>query len=357
MDMNEKRLLGKGVAALVLWTAVYAANDSLAAWLTYGLLGLAPESTAGGAVRFFVYDTVKILLLLGLMVYGVAFARAGLRTERLRARLAGTRRGVGYALGAAFGAVTPFCSCSSIPLFVGFTTAKIPFGITMSFLITSPMINEIAVIMLGSLLGWPFALAYVATGMLAGIAGGLFMDAIRADRWLRPLAKPKPGLVELRPICACGAAPSPRPSWEERHRFALGETRNIFRKVAPWAVAGVGVGALLHGYVPEAWVVEHLGAGQWWTVPVAAAAGIPLYANVTGVVPVLESLLLKGVPAGTALAFCLGTVAVSLPELLMLRQVMRGKLLALFLGVLFVFCTLAGWLFNATPLLSLSGTL
>lgn len=357
MDMNEKRLLGKGVAALVLWTAVYAANDSLAVWLTYGLLGLAPESTAGGAVHFFVYDTVKILLLLGLMVYGVAFARAGLRTERLRARLAGTRRGVGYALGAAFGAVTPFCSCSSIPLFVGFTTAKIPFGITMSFLITSPMINEIAVIMLGSLLGWPFALAYVATGMLAGIAGGLFMDAIRADRWLRPLAKPKPGLVELRPICACGTAPSPRPSWEERHRFALGETRNIFRKVAPWAVAGVGVGALLHGYVPEAWVVEHLGAGQWWTVPAAAAAGIPLYANVTGVVPVLESLLLKGVPAGTALAFCLGTVAVSLPELLMLRQVMRGKLLALFLGVLFVFCTLAGWLFNATPLLSLSGTL
>ena len=127
--------------------------------------------------------------------------------------------------------------------------------------------------------------------------------------------------------------------------------------MAPWAVAGVGVGALLHGYVPEAWVVEHLGAGQWWTVPAAAAAGIPLYANVTGVVPVLESLLLKGVPAGTALAFCLGTVAVSLPELLMLRQVMRGKLLALFLGVLFVFCTLAGWLFNATPLLSLSGTL
>ncbi len=355
--MGEKRLLIKGIAAFILWTAAYAANDSLVAWLTSNVPGLAPDSTAGGAARFFVYDTVKILLLLGLMVYGVAFARAGLRTERLRAKLAGARRGVGYALGAAFGAVTPFCSCSSIPLFVGFTTAKIPFGITMAFLITSPMINEVAVVMLGGLLGWPFALAYVATGALAGIAGGLFMDAIRAERWLMPLAKPKPGLVELRPRCACGEMPSMRLSWEDRHRFALAETRNIFRKVAPWAVAGVGVGALLHGYVPESWVAEHLGAGQWWTVPAAAAAGIPLYANVTGVVPVLESLLLKGVPAGTALAFCLGTVAVSLPEMLMLRQVMRWKLLALFLGVLFLFCTLAGWLFNAAPLSALSESL
>ena len=178
--MNQIGFWGKGAAAVAAWIAAYTINQPLAEWLAYGLFGLAPGGSAGGAVSFFIYDTIKILLLLVFMVYGVAFFRAGLQTERLRARLAGTRRGFGYLLGAGFGAVTPFCSCSSIPLFLGFTTAGIPFGITMSFLITSPMINEIAVILLGGLLGWPFALAYVCTGLLAGIAGGIIMDAAGA---------------------------------------------------------------------------------------------------------------------------------------------------------------------------------
>lgn len=347
--MNQIGFWGKGAAAVAAWIAAYTINQPLAEWLAYGLFGLAPGGSAGGAVSFFIYDTIKILLLLVFMVYGVAFFRAGLQTERLRARLAGTRRGFGYLLGAGFGAVTPFCSCSSIPLFLGFTTAGIPFGITMSFLITSPMINEIAVILLGGLLGWPFALAYVCTGLLAGIAGGIIMDAAGAGRWLKPLLRRKPELQELRPSCACGAILPTRISLEGRHRFALAETRSIFRRVAPWVVIGVGVGALLHGYVPDEWVVTHLGKGQWWTVPLAVVAGIPLYANVTGIVPILESLLLKGVPAGTALAFCMGTVVVSLPEILMLRQIMRWKLIALFLAVLLVFCTAAGWLFNGLP--------
>lgn len=345
--MNAKgwRHAAKGGAALLLWLLLYEANPHASAWLAHDALGLARGSAAGEAANFFFYDTVKILLLLALMVYGVAFARAGLQTERIRERLAGAKRGLGYLLGAAFGAATPFCSCSSIPLFVGFTTARIPLGITMSFLIASPMINEIAVVLLGGLLGWPFALAYVAVGLLAGMAGGAIMDAVGAERWLQPLATPQGGLTELRPVRAL-TLPS-RITLEGRHRFALRETRSIFRKVAPWVVIGVGLGALLHGFVPEEWVVRHLGAGQWWTVPLAVIAGVPLYANVTGIVPILESLLMKGVPAGTALAFCMGTVAVSLPELLMLRQVMRWRLLALFVGVLAAFCTLAGWLFNA----------
>lgn len=345
--MNTKgwRQAGKGGAALLLWLLLYGANPHVSAWLAHDALGLARGSATGEAVNFFFYDTVKILLLLAIMVYGVAFARAGLQTERIREKLAGAKRGLGYLFGAVFGAVTPFCSCSSIPLLVGFTTARIPLGITMSFLIASPMINEIAVVLLGGLLGWPFAAAYVAVGLLAGILGGAIMDAVGAERWLQPLAAPHGGLTELRPIRAL-TLPS-RITLEGRHRFALHETRSIFRKVAPWVVIGVGLGALLHGFVPEEWVVRHLGAGQWWTVPLAVIAGVPLYANVTGIVPILESLLLKGVPAGTALAFCMGTVAVSLPELLMLRQVMRWRLLALFVGVLAVFCTLVGWLFNA----------
>ena len=350
--MNRLLFWGKRAAFLVVWGLAYAANQPVSAWLVFDLLGFAPGGRAGEAVAFFLYDTVKILLLLGIMVYGVAFVRAGLDPERFRARLAGTRRGVGYLLGAGLGAVTPFCSCSSIPLFVGFTTAGLPFGISMAFLITSPILNEMAFVLLGGLLGWPFALAYALTGILAGVAGGFLMDALGAERWLQPLVR-KPVLRELRPACACGTPLAARISPGGRDAFARAETRSLFRKVAPWVVVGVGVGALLHGYVPEAWVTEHLGAGQWWSVPLAVLAGMPLYANVTGIVPIMESLLLKGVPAGTALAFCISTVAVSLPEVLMLRQVMRGKLLLLFLGVVLTCCTLAGWLFNAVPFASL----
>lgn len=342
--MNDGRipLWGKGAAAFALWIAAYTLNPHASAWLTHELLGLDRGAATGEAVNFFLYDTVKILLLLALMVYLMAFWRAGLQTERLRAKLAGTKRGLGYLLGAVFGAVTPFCSCSSIPLFLGFTTAGLPLGIAMSFLIASPMINEIAVVLLGGLLGWPFAAAYVAAGLLAAVAGGAIMDALKAERWLRR-PEQKPGLTELRPLRGL----PPRITFEGRHRFALSECRSIFRRVGPWVVAGVGIGALLHGFVPEEWVTERLGSGRWWTVPLAVAAGVPLYANVTGIVPVLESLLLKGVPTGTALAFCMSTVAVSLPELLMLRQVMRPRLLALFIAVLAVFCTFTGWLLNA----------
>lgn len=334
-------LWAKGAAALLVWGAAYALNPHASAWLV-AALGLEAGTTAGEAVHFFVYDTVKILLLLAFMVYLMAFLRAGLQADRLREKLSSANRGLGYLLGAAFGAVTPFCSCSSIPLFLGFTTAGIPLGIALSFLIASPMINEIAVILLGGLLGWPFATAYVAVGILAGVAAGALADAVGAERWVRGPAN-KPGLTELRPLRGLPVRITP----EGRHRFALNECRTIFRRVAPWVIVGVGLGALLHGFVPEQWVTERLGSGQWWTVPLAVIAGVPLYANVTGIVPILESLLMKGVPAGTALAFCMSTVAVSLPELLMLRQVMRGRLLALFVGVLAVFCTLAGWFFNA----------
>lgn len=338
-------LWAKGVSALLLWSAAYALNPYASARLVEAL-GLEASTTAGEAVHFFVYDTVKILLLLAFMVYAMAFLRAGLQTERLREKLSGTKRGLGYLLAAVFGAVTPFCSCSSIPLFLGFTTAGIPLGIAMSFLIASPMINEIAVVLLGGLLGWTFAAAYVVVGILAGIAAGALADALKAERWLRDPAQ-KPGFTELRPLRGLPL----RITMEGRHRFALNECRNIFRKVGPWVIVGVGLGALLHGFVPEQWVTERLGTGRWWTVPLAVAAGVPLYANVTGIVPVLESLLLKGVPVGTALAFCMSTVAVSLPELLMLRQAMRPRLLALFVGVLAAFCTLAGWLFNVFPFL------
>lgn len=332
----------------MLWTGVYLGLEPFARLLTRRVPGLAEGSSAAAALEFFLYDTGKILLLLLLMVYGMGWLRAGLDVERVRAALSGRRRLLGYALGAGFGAVTPFCSCSSIPLFLGFSTAGIPMGITLAFLITSPLINEIAVVLLWGLLGAKLTMIYVLAGLGAGMAGGWIMDCLHAERWLqagltaggRPHA-PDPALSALRP----------RLNWYGRHCFAAKETRDIFRRVWRWIVIGVGLGALLHGYVPEDWFAAHLGAGQWWSVPAAVAVGLPLYTNVTGIVPVMESLLCKGLPVGTTLAFCMSSVGASLPELLMLRQVMRPRLLALFLAVLLVLFTLLGWLLNGAQLL------
>ncbi len=340
--VDRLRYFGTGALVFAIWTGCYLVIEPLARLLTQAVPGLSDRAAA--ALEFFLYDTAKILLLLLLMVYVIGWLRAGLHVERVRDFLAGRRRVLGYVLGAGFGAITPFCSCSSIPLFLGFTTSGIPVGITLAFLITSPLINEIAVVLLWGLLGWKLTLVYVLAGLGAGIIGGWFMDVLRAERWLQDY---------LKESIASGAAQRPagaeqrKMGLRERHLFASGETRSIFRRVWRWVIIGVGLGALLHGYVPEAWFAEHLGAGQWWSVPAAVAVGIPLYTNVTGIVPVMESLLLKGLPVGTTLAFCMSAVAASLPEVLMLRQVMRGKLLALFLGTLLVLFSLLGWLLNA----------
>ena len=340
--VDRLRYFGTGALVFAIWTGCYLVIEPLARLLTQAVPGLSDRAAA--ALEFFLYDTAKILLLLLLMVYVIGWLRAGLHVERVPDFLAGRRRVLGYVLGAGFGAITPFCSCSSIPLFLGFTTSGIPVGITLAFLITSPLINEIAVVLLWGLLGWKLTLVYVLAGLGAGIIGGWFMDVLRAERWLQDY---------LKESIASGAAQRPagaeqrKMGLRERHLFASGETRSIFRRVWRWVIIGVGLGALLHGYVPEAWFAEHLGAGQWWSVPAAVAVGIPLYTNVTGIVPVMESLLLKGLPVGTTLAFCMSAVAASLPEVLMLRQVMRGKLLALFLGTLLVLFSLLGWLLNA----------
>ena len=344
-QVNKTRYFGIGIAALGLWSAVYSVIVPLSQWLTYDLFSIDKGTPLGDSVEFFFYDTAKILLLLVLMVYVIGWLRAAMHVERVRDYLAGKGRGIGYFLGAGFGAITPFCSCSSIPLFLGFTTARIPLGITMSFLITSPLINEIAVVLLWGLLGWKFTIIYVVVGMFAGIVGGIIMDALRAERWLQPFLLDAMKNASTREA-AVEAGEAPKMGLMERHAFAYSETSSIFKKVWLWVIIGVGLGALLHGYVPQEWFTENLGAGQWWSVPVAVAIGIPLYTNVTGIIPIMESLLLKGLPLGTTLAFCMSTVAASLPEVLMLKQVMRWKLLALFLGMLLVIFTVVGWLFN-----------
>lgn len=325
----------------------------LADWLTYSVMNLSPDSKLGDAVHFFIEDVSKIYVLLLFMIYFIALLRASLNVERVRDYLAGKNRGVGYLLGSGFGAITPFCSCSSIPVFLGFTSAGIPVGITMSFLLTSPLINEVAILLLMSLLGWKFTLLYVVVGMTVGIIGGFFLDAIKAERWLQSFAAKalengqKNQSTTNNDSSENNESTSQSLSFSERHRFAKDETLEIFGRVWKWVIIGVGLGAALHGFVPDGWIEQYLGDGQWWSVPAAVLLGIPLYSNATGVIPVMESLINNGLPVGTTLAFCMSTVAASFPEFILLKQVMQWRLLATVFLMLLISFTLIGWVFNA----------
>ena len=317
-------------------------------WLIFGLLGFSAETRLGNALHFFVEDTAKIFVLLIIMIYVIALLRASLNVEHIRNYLAGKHRGVGYFLGSLFGAITPFCSCSSIPLFLGFTSAGIPVGISMAFLITSPLINEVAVLLLLSLLGWKLTLVYIVVGMAVGILAGFFLDLIRAERMLQPFAAKayeNSRHMQLQEVAL------QRMSLTDRHNFARTELLDILQRVWKWVFIGVGLGAALHGYVPDGWMQANLGHGQWWSVPAAVLVGIPLYSNATGVIPVMESLIVKGLPLGTTLAFCMSTVAASFPEFILLKQVMQWRLLAIIFLLLLASFTLVGWVLNFVELM------
>lgn len=318
----------------------------LADWIVFGLLGLSTESHFAKSLHFFIEDTTKIFSLLIVLIYIISFLRASLNTERVRDYLAGKNRFFGYFAGAAFGAVTPFCSCSSIPLFLGFTTARIPIGITMSFLITSPMINEVAIALLGSLLGIKFTIIYVAVGITAGVIGGIIFDLIKAQKHLTEVVSHAVKVSGNSACCGARDQSQNKMSFQDRHSFAKYELKTIVTRIWKWILLGVGAGAGLHGYVPQHLITDLLGSGQWWSVPGAVMIGIPLYSNATGIIPVAESLLSKGLPVGTTLAFMMSTVAASFPEFVMLKQVMKPRLLITFFVLLLILFTMTGWIFN-----------
>ena len=324
--------------------------SQLADWLIFDLLGLSSQTQLGNALHFFVEDTTKIFCLLLLMIYVIGWLRASLQVEQVRDFLASKHKGVGYFLGSAFGAITPFCSCSSIPVFLGFTSAGIPIGMTMAFLLTSPLINEVAILLLIGLLGWKFALLYVLVGMSVGILGGALLDLLKAERWLQDFAAKSYQSAATR---THQTSPPKKLTLLQRHQFAKQEMVDILGRVWKWVFIGVGLGALLHGFVPEDWITSQLGEGQWWSVPLAVLIGIPLYANATGVIPVMESLLHHGLPIGTTLAFCMSTVAASFPEFILLKQVMQWRLVAAVFALLLISFTLVGWIFNSHAMVSL----
>ncbi len=312
--------------------------DTLASWLVYRLLGLDPATSPGAALHFFIMDVSKIFVLLMIVIYLMGLLRALMSPERVRGFVRGRPDWQARGLAVSLGAVTPFCSCSSVPLFIGFVEAGIPLGVTFSFLIASPMINEVAAVILVGILGWKLAALYVGAGLLVAWFGGIVMQWFRPERWVEAYVwKIQMGQADL---------PEPDRSFAGRHRYAVAEVKEIVGRIWKWVLLGIGVGALFHGYVPASWVVDHLGGDAWYTVPAAVLLGIPLYSNATGVIPVAEAMLTKGVAIGTTLALMMSVAALSLPEMLILRKVIKWQALALFAGVLGIAFVLVGWAFN-----------
>jgi len=322
----------------LLWIVAYVFLERLSTWLTHDLLRLSPATHLGSAVAFFIYEAPKVLLLLTLVVFGVGVVRSFFTPERTRAILAGKAESVGNVLAAALGIVTPFCSCSAVPLFIGFLTAGIPLGVTLSFLISAPMVNEIALALLFGLFGWKVAALYLGTGLTVAIVAGWVIGRLKLERhvepWVYQMQTGPPNLL------------LPSLTWEGRLRAGLDAVRDIVGKVWPYVLAGIAVGAGIHGWVPENFMASIMGKGVWWSVPLAVIIGVPMYSNAAGIIPIVHALLEKGAALGTVLAFMMAVIALSLPETIILRKVLRPVLLAVFLGVVTVGIILVGYLFN-----------
>jgi uncharacterized membrane protein YraQ (UPF0718 family) len=324
--------------ALTAWWLIYQNLPLFARYVTYSLLGLQEGSHLAAAVEFFIYDTPKVLMLLAIVVFGVGIINTFFTPERTRRILAGKKESVGNVLAALLGIATPFCSCSAIPLFIGFVTAGIPLGVTFSFLIAAPMINEVAVVLLYGLLGWKIAAIYAGTGLLISMVAGWVIGRLKMERHIEQW------VTEIR---ANGAsAEVETPCLRDRVQMGLEAVRNIVGKVWKWIVLGIAVGAFIHGYVPENFLASLMGKQAWWSVPIAVLIGIPMYSNAAGMIPIVQALLGKGAALGTVLAFMMSVIALSLPEILILRKVLKVRLIVTFVGVVGLGILMVGYLFN-----------
>jgi len=332
------RRWGPVAAAAATWWLLYRFNRPFWDWLLFDVLGLDPLSRLGESVHFFFYDVTKITLLLSGIIFVVTVLRSFMSVERTRALLGGRREGVGNAAAAGLGVVTPFCSCSAVPAFIGFVAAGVPLGVTMSFLIASPMVNEVAIVLLYGLFGWQLTTLYIASGLVIATVAGWVIGRLGLERWVEPF------VFETR-LRGKIVDPSVGLSWDDRLAMGREEVATILRKIWPYLLVGIALGALIHGWVPEAWFAEH--AVGPMGVPIAVGMGVPLYSNAAGVLPLVEALHDKGMPMGTVLAFMMSVVALSLPEMILLRRVLQPKLIATFVAVVATGIMATGFLFNA----------
>ena len=325
------------VTAVSTWVVAWFALAPAVEWLTSDLLGLDTAAGFGAAIEFFLFDLPKVLLLLVGVVTAVSFLRSFVSPDRVRHALVGRNAVVGATAAAGFGVVTPFCSCSAVPLFIGFVEAGLPLGVTFAFLVASPMVNEVAIVLLWGLFGPAIAIAYMAAGLAVAIGAGLVIGRLNLERFVEPY------VYQIH----TGQAIEIRLTMEQRVRDAWASTRQLVRRIAPWVVIGIGVGALIHGYAPMDLVAQIGGAANPFAVPLVVLLGVPLYSNAAGTIPIVEALLGKGLPLGTVLAFMMAVTALSLPELLILRRVMRRELIAIFVTIVAGGILAVGYLFNA----------
>ena len=312
-------------------------------WLVYGVFGMSAETHAGSAVNFFFYDSIKILLLLFLISIVMGIVNAYFPIDELRRCLAARKLyGFQYLLASLFGAVTPFCSCSSIPLFIGFVKGGIPLGVTLAFLITSPLVNEVAVAMFLGSFGLRATMIYVVSGILLGTAGGFLLGRFELERYLSPWVRRLQTQSDTE-----------SEAWAEEHTLfvrrlpvIVRDAWGVVRSVLPYVLAGIGVGAAMHGFVPEGFFEQYMSKDNWFAVPLAVICAVPMYANAAGIVPVIQVFVAKGIPLGTAVAFMMGVVGLSLPEAAMLKKVMTWRLIGIFFAVMTSFFILSGYVFN-----------
>lgn len=327
-----------GLLGFAIWCVIYKQLEPFSYFFAYSLVGLEKGSHLGDAIQFFVYDTPKVMMLLTLIVFVIGILRSFFTQERTRKYLAGKRESTGNVMAAFLGIVTPFCSCSAVPLFIGFVQVGVPLGVTFSFLIAAPMVNEIAVVLLYGLLGWKVAAIYLVSGLSIAIISGWVIGRFKLEHWIEDWVQ----------ALRAGEAVviEEKLTWPDRIARGREAVRDIVGKVWIYVIAGIGVGAAIHGFVPETLMASIMGKDTWWSVPAAVVVGIPMYSNAAGIVPVVEALLGKGAALGTVLAFMMSVIALSLPEMVILRKVLKPKLIAVFITVVGTGILFTGFLFN-----------
>jgi hypothetical protein len=301
------------------------------------VLGIAPEEHLAEVINFFIFDTIKIFLLLIVIIFTVSIIRSFLPPERIRTILSSEKKYFGNILASLLGIITPFCTCSAIPLFLGFLEAGVPLGTTFSFLVASPMINEVALVLLFGLFGWKIALLYIISGLLIAIFSGIVIGHLKVENLVEDFAHKSNSNRQLE---------LPKMTWEQRIKYARNYTLDIIKKIWPYIIIGVGLGAWIHGYVPTDFLAQYAGADKWYAVPLAVLVGIPLYSNAAGIIPLVSALTEKGVALGTTLAFMMAVTALSLPEFMILKKVMKIKLILIFASIVGVGIIFTGYLFN-----------
>ena len=336
--MGKGKTTMLGLTGLVLWYVIYQQLAPFADLFTYSWLGLEKDGHLGETIRFFVFEVPKVMMLLTLIVFIVGMIRSFFTQERTRKYLAGKRETVGNVMAALLGIVTPFCSCSAVALFLGFVQAGVPLGVTFSFLVAAPMVNEIALVLLYGLLGWKVAAIYLISGLVIAMVSGWIIGRFHLEHWVEDWVQ------ELR--AAEAVVVEEKLTWADRLERGKEAVRDIVGKVWIYVVAGIGVGAAIHGYVPEDFMASIMGKDAWWSVPAAVLFGIPMYSNAAGIVPIVEALLGKGAALGTVLAFMMSVIALSFPEMVILRKVLKPKLIAVFIAVVGSGILFTGFLFN-----------